>query len=181
MARTGRPVIFTEDHDCWEQIFRDIGNGSTIRKALKDTMDPTTFYDCLETYPNLSQQYARAREKKARILLDDVEQIANDRSEDTFIDEKGITRINNAAVQRDRLRVGAIQWRAEKELSGEYGNKITVDNNINVSLRGRLSSAKERLVNPVQNIGSTDSTDILQQLPIVDKSRIAIDNNDLEE
>ena len=164
MARTGRPVEIGSNHECWKDIFTKIGDGLTIRKAIDGLMNPSTFYDYIDTYPDLSEKYARAREKKARILLDDIEDIANDRSEDTFIDEKGVTRINNAAVQRDRLRVGAIQWRAEKELSSEYGQRIDVNQTVNITLRDQLQLSKEKVINPklpVQKLTNSESDSAL--------------------
>ena len=158
----GRPIVWQPDDPIWESIFFEISEGSTIRACLSpvkpDRPSIPCFYDCLKTYPDLNKQYAVAREIKARVLIDDVEHIANDRSEDTFIDEKGITRINNAAVQRDRLRVGAIQWRAEKELSSEYGNKVDINQTVNISLRDQLNLSREKVINPKMPVQIVDNS-----------------------
>lgn len=72
---------------------------------------------------NHSDLYARAREARADKLAEDMLEIAD--SDSTYIDEKGIERIDSGAVQRDRLRVDSRKWLASKMFPKKYGDKLT--------------------------------------------------------
>ena len=51
-------------------------------------------------------------------------EIADNGSDDTIIDEEGGERANNAAVQRDRLKVDTRKWLLAKMHPKKYGDKI---------------------------------------------------------
>lgn len=51
--------------------------------------------------------------------------ICDDESRDYYVDDKGIRRSDNTAVNRDRLRVQTRQWAMNKLLSKIFGDKVT--------------------------------------------------------
>ena len=164
----GRPPVWTPDNPEWPIIFREIAEGSTIRNCLHPVKPnrPSIqrFYDCLKTYPDINEHYVIAREIKTRILLDDIDDIAKDDSDDRYVDEKGITRIDNSKVQRSRLITSVRQWRAEKELPNEYGNRVAVDHNldINISMKDSMLEARSRLdAMPIKTIERVESDQIV--------------------
>ncbi len=67
----------------------------------------TTFYTWLRKYPDLAADYAQAREMAADLRADKVLVVAEEAT--------------TATVQRDRLRVGALQWHAGKAAPKKYG------------------------------------------------------------
>lgn len=81
----------------------------------------------LATYlsrPDHIEQYTRAREAQADKMAEDILGIADDGERDTYIDEDGVTRINQEVIARSRLRVDARKWLAGKMAPKRYGEKL---------------------------------------------------------
>lgn len=77
--------------------------------------------------PERIEQYARAREAQADKFVEDIIQIADDGSRDTYIDENGNVRTDQEVIARSRLRVDARKWLASKMAPKKYGEKIEAD------------------------------------------------------
>lgn len=84
----------------------------------------TTLTSWLET--EHSDLYARAREARYHRLAEEVIEIADDSTNDTYQDENGNERTNTEVVARSRLRVDARKWYVAKMLPKQYGDKIAV-------------------------------------------------------
>jgi hypothetical protein len=69
----------------------------------------TTLYTWLQKHPDFARDYALAREMAADLRADKVLVVAEEAT--------------TATVQRDRLRVGALQWHAAKAAPKRYGAK----------------------------------------------------------
>ena len=72
----------------------------------------TTLYTWLRKYPDFAEDYAQAREMAADLRADQVLVVAEEATA--------------ATVQRDRLRVGALQWHAAKAAPKRYGSRAEV-------------------------------------------------------
>lgn len=70
-----------------------------------------------------AQDYRRARDLQAILFADRVQDIADQTSNDLTHDG----RPNTAAVQRDKLRIDAMKWRASKLAPHLYGERIGVE------------------------------------------------------
>lgn len=98
-------------------------NGSSIVAAVKGRMSTQTFYELLKDEER-SKRYARACEMRADKMAEEMLEIADCTEEDTLTDDKGRVMGNNAAVNRDRLRVDARKWLLAKMAPKKYGDKI---------------------------------------------------------
>lgn len=72
-------------------------------------------------------QYARAREVQADALAEEILEISDESTYDSFVDADGKTVVNMEHIQRDRLRVDSRKWLAGKLRPKKYGDKIQAE------------------------------------------------------
>jgi hypothetical protein len=88
-----------------------IADGLSIRKACAQTGLPiSTFTDHI-LKPEYSEHYARAMERRADAIFDEIVDISDGDPE--------------ADTARDRLRIDARKWVVSKMLPKKYGDKVT--------------------------------------------------------
>lgn len=75
-------------------------------------------------YAGFVQQYARAKERQADLLADEILAISDDASRDYTVTEDGRSALDAEHVQRSRLRVDSRKWLAGKLAPQKYGDKI---------------------------------------------------------
>lgn len=118
-----------------DDICERIGGGQSLRSICKADGMPamSTVFKWLNEQPAFSEQYARAREAQADALFDEIQDIADDgsndwmerRREDGSVDEV----VNHEHISRSKLRIETRRWMAGKLKPKKYGDKIEVDNN----------------------------------------------------
>jgi hypothetical protein len=71
--------------------------------------------------------YARAREEQADTWAEEIIEISDDGSNDTYVidEETGETGVNHDHIQRSKLRVDSRKWIAAKLKPRKYGDKVT--------------------------------------------------------
>ena len=114
-----------------EEIFNRMISGEGIVQICapgRDDFLPSerTFYKRLTEDETFAQRYARAREAQADKMAEDILQIADDGSNDTYEDEDGNPRTDHDVVARSRLRVDARKWLASKMAPKKYGDKVAI-------------------------------------------------------
>ena len=120
-----------EGYTDFEYICIEIENGLAARKAIKAFgMDNKRFYKLLNESKANRERYARACEARAETIFEDILDISDDSSNDTFTDENGVERTNNEVIARSRLRVDARKWMLSKLQPKKYGDKLEVDANV---------------------------------------------------
>lgn len=109
--------------EIFNSIIKDIELGLSLRASLlkKNRPDSTTFYKWCDKDENKATQYARACEKRADKIFDEIIEIA-DHSEE---DHTPFTGLN--VIQRDKLRIDARKWMLSKMNPTKYGDKIQTD------------------------------------------------------
>ena len=109
------------DHICNELV-----EGRSLRAILKDEGMPasSTVFKYLSLNPEFAEQYARARIAQADTLADEILEIADDSTADTFMTEDGVEKTDHEVVARSRLRVDARKWLAAKMAPKKYGDKV---------------------------------------------------------
>ena len=112
----GRKSIYSED--LADRICERIADGESLRSICSDDdmPDRQSVLNWLGEHSDFSAKYARAREAQADHLFEDMQQVA-----DTG---------NPEDVQRARLRVMTMQWRASKLAPKKYGDKQEIDLNV---------------------------------------------------
>ena len=77
-------------------------------------------------HPDFTEQYARAREAQADKLAEETLLIADESSQDTYVDADGNVKTNTEAIQRSKLRVDTRKWLASKMAPKKYGDKVAI-------------------------------------------------------
>lgn len=99
-----------------QKVFDDIADGLSIKKACqKQGVSKQSFYDKLEQYPELKDQYTRSREKRGDAFIESIE-------EDL---EKLSKREIDAASAR--VSIDTKKWLACKFYPKMYGDKQSVE------------------------------------------------------
>jgi len=143
----GRPCEYTPEIS--DRICAGIANGKSLRTILKADNMPgmSTVFEWLRKFPEFAEQYARARDAQADALADEIQDIADDGSNDYMeeLDKKTGEcigwRQNGEAAQRSRLRVDARKWIASKLKPKRYGDKLDVEHTGKVSLEQLIAQS----------------------------------------
>jgi hypothetical protein len=127
----GRPSEFSQA--IADEICSQLADGTSLRTVcLGDDMpSKATVFKWLRTYPEFLSQYARAKEESADALVEEMNDIADDGSNDWMErhdkDGKSIGwQLNGEHVQRSRLRIDTRKWAASKLKPKKYGEKLAV-------------------------------------------------------
>lgn len=89
-------------------------------------VDFSGFYKRIAKSEELIQRYARAKELQMEFMADEIQAIADDGENDTYIDDNGNARTDHDNIQRSKLRVDTRKWLMSKLLPKKYGDKIDV-------------------------------------------------------
>ncbi|HEY6021663.1 MAG TPA: hypothetical protein VIY48_17895, partial [Candidatus Paceibacterota bacterium] len=74
-------------------------------------------------HPERAKQYARARQVRADNLVEEIMAIADDGSNDTYVDKEGKKKTDWDVVARSKLRVDSRKWFASKLAPKIYGDR----------------------------------------------------------
>jgi len=111
----------------FDDIITDISdNGKSLISSLKGRMSSQTFYDMLEKDSEKSKRYARATDERADLMADEILTISDNVGKDLVTLPDGREIVDNAVVQRDRLRVDSRKWLLAKLRPKKYGDQIDV-------------------------------------------------------
>jgi len=112
----------------FRKVLKDIEQGASLRSALKKNapLSSQTFTKWLDNDDSMAKRYARATEKRAEAIFEDILNIADENLKDTYIDHDGIERTDHDVIQRAKLRVDARKWVLAKMHPTKYGDKLDV-------------------------------------------------------
>ena len=119
--------------ELFESICTEIATSSVgLNQICKQHgVSTVSFYDWIKKDTELLNKYTRAREDQADYLADEIITLSDDKTSDYVEGEFG--KVGNAAnVARSRLQVEARKWIASKLKPKKYGDKVEVENNVNV-------------------------------------------------
>jgi len=144
----GRPTIL--DDDLADTICRRLAHGESLRSICRDDAMPdiSTVLEWVvnsknEAQEKFSKQYAKAREAQAEYLADEINDIADDGSNDWIERETEkrniVEQVNGEVVARSRLRVDTRKWYLSKVLPKKYGERLVMagdkDNPVEISFK----------------------------------------------
>lgn len=121
----GRPSTFTQETA--DAICARLAEGESLNSICKDEAFPpesTVRRWALDDEQGFSANYARAREVGYLRMADEITQIADNGSNDTYTDDEGNERTNQDVIARSRLRVDTRKWLLSKMLPKVYGDKL---------------------------------------------------------
>lgn len=121
----GRPSTFSQETA--DAICLRLTEGESLRGICADEGMPaaSTVFKWLSERKEFSEQYARAREAQADHLAEEILQIADDGTNDTYQTDNGAA-VNHDVIARSRLRVDARKWLAAKMAPKKYGEKMAI-------------------------------------------------------
>ena len=123
--RQGRTII-SWSQEVEDEILERLANGETLTRICRDAHMPIrgVAWAWQETVPGFADRMLRARRGFAFAKADEIEDIADDGSNDwmekTFRDET-VTVFNHEHVQRSKLRIETRRWLIERIASTDFG------------------------------------------------------------
>lgn len=105
---------------CTRKILALIAEGQALTRICRENVKlpaASTFIDWTLEDEKIGERYAAACKTRAELMAFEIFEIADDGSNDTYIDpETGQERTNHDVVQRSRLRVDTRKWYLSKVL-----------------------------------------------------------------
>lgn len=130
-----------------DEICERIADGESLRKICESEDMPakTTVFRWLadERFAAFRDQYARAREAQADVFFEEIIDIADDGSNDTY-QKDGAELTNHDVIARSRLRVDARKWAASKLAPKKYGEKLDLEHSGGV----KVEQIRRTIVDP---------------------------------
>ena len=81
-------------------------------------------WNWLASDEELMRQYQRAKELCVDAYAEEIIEISDEGSRDTYVDEKGREVINREVIARAQLRIDARKWYAARLAPRKYGDKL---------------------------------------------------------
>ena len=129
----GRPSKYTPE--LGKYICARIAEGESLRAICREDEMPvisTVLKWCFD-FPEFSEQYTKAREIQADVIFEQLFEIADEMPlMDTYNEKTGYseTKIDNAGINRNRLRVDTRKWILARMNSKKYGDKDDKNNQL---------------------------------------------------
>jgi hypothetical protein len=122
----GRPEIYSDE------LATELCNRLIAGKSLKKICEMVDMPSCTtvlrwlvdETKLDFQRQYARAREAQAEALFEEIFSIADDGTNDKYVDDQGNVKVDHDVIARSRLRVDTRRWAMSKMAPKRYADKI---------------------------------------------------------
>jgi hypothetical protein len=109
-----------------ETICATLSLGQSVRAACVGAgISQRVLWDWLANDAELMRQYLRARELCIDAYAEEIIEISDDTSRDTYIDEKGKEVIDREVIARSQLRIEARKWYASRLAPKKYGDKLS--------------------------------------------------------
>jgi len=116
------------DDNVFHDIIEQIEAGASVKSILDKPNYPsrTTFYAWINKNPELIELYKVATEIRADGIFDDMLVIADDRSNDRFLDAQGNVQQSMTAVNRARVQLDTRKWVLGRMNPRKYSEKLDI-------------------------------------------------------
>lgn len=123
----GRPTTYTPELASYvcEMIATHTCGLKKLTKMYERFPSQSTIYAWMTYDPNFSGQYFEAKRRQADFLADSMLDMAEDLP--TYVDEKGVERIDPGMLGREKLRYQINVWHASKLAPKVYGDKVQTE------------------------------------------------------
>lgn len=119
------------DAATFDAIVAQVAAGEAVRRTVaQHGVNPREFYAALDADETLAKRYARAKDVAVEAMADEIVSIADDGSNDSYLDEDGNRQNLPDVVQRSRLRVDTRKWLLSKLAPKRYGERLDVNANV---------------------------------------------------
>src|SRR5690348_10339008 len=107
-----------------DAIFAGISLGKSARAMCVEVgISQRVLWHWLASDEELMRQYQRAKELCVDAYAEEIIEISDEASRDTYVDEKGREIINREVIARAQLRIDARKWYAARLAPRKYGDK----------------------------------------------------------
>lgn len=141
----GRPTDYSLELAV--KICARLSCGESLRSVCRDAEMPaaSSVFLWLSKHKEFAEQYARAKEESADALVEDIQDIADDGTND-WMEVHGKDgsvgwQLNGEHIQRSRLRVDVRKWAASKLKPKKYGEKLELAGDPKAPLGVMISAA----------------------------------------
>ena len=122
--KRGAPTIKTPE--LLEAICAGISLGKSARAMCVEAgISQRVLWNWLASDTELMKQYLRAKELCVDAYAEEIIEISDDGSRDTYTDEKGKEVIDREVIARSQLRIDARKWYASRLAPKKYGDKLS--------------------------------------------------------
>ena len=124
----GRQSTYTSEMAA--KVCAELAEGKSLRAVCRDDGMPseaTVRAWALDDVEGFAAHYTRARELGYECLSDDILEISDDGTYDTYTDGQGNVRTDQEVIGRSRLRVDSRKWMLAKMLPKRYGDKLDLN------------------------------------------------------
>jgi hypothetical protein len=122
-----KPKTSGFDLDLFVRVCDRVADGEVLKAAcITEGTTGSTFLRWADQNPEAADQYARAMQRRAEDLAAELLVIADDGTNDTYVDDEGNARTDHDVIARSRLRVDTRKWLLSKLLPKRYGDKLAV-------------------------------------------------------
>lgn len=124
-TRTNKPRI-TFSEEIVSIIFDRVSSGESINKicSTPDMPSRKTFFEWVAKDEDVRRRYDLAIIARTDFYAEEIIEIADDSSNDLYVDEDGNERTNAEVVARSKLRMDARKWFVSKMNPKKYGDKL---------------------------------------------------------
>ena len=110
-----------------DAIFAGISLGKSARAMCVEVgISQRVLWNWLASDEELMRQYQRAKELCVDAYAEEIIEISDEGSRDTYVDEKGREVINREVIARAQLRIDARKWYVARLAPRKYGDKLPV-------------------------------------------------------
>ena len=103
----------------------------------------------------LMRNYLRAKELCVDAYAEEIIEISDDGTRDTYLDEKGREVVNRDVIARAQLRIDARKWYAARLAPKKYGDKLPVTHEVGDAKKTIVHSVEVTFVAPSNASNST--------------------------
>jgi hypothetical protein len=124
-GRKGAPTVKTPE--ILEAILAGISLGKSARTmCIEVGISQRVLWNWLANDQELLRNYLRAKELCVDAYAEEIIEISDDGSRDTYLDDKGREVVNRDVIARAQLRIDARKWYAARLAPKKYGDKLPV-------------------------------------------------------
>lgn len=121
-----------EIEDIFNEICKRIENGESLNKIVKEKGTPAseTVYKWIDSDEEKAKKYARATEKRAESIFEEIIQISDTPIEGVVIetDDNGRTKEKKGdMLGHRRLQIDARKWMLSKMMPKKYGDRVELE------------------------------------------------------
>ncbi len=111
------------------EILMRVADGESINYICSATNMPSrsTFFDWVAKDDSVKTRYELAIEIRAEFYAEEIIQIADETTGDSYTDENGRVHVDYENIARSKLRIDARKWYASKMNPKKYGDKTVIE------------------------------------------------------